>query len=311
MLTEKTQHQTQYSADTAESVPIREISRLTGINTVTLRAWERRYGLLKPQRTQKGHRLYSMDDVARVKEIQTWLGRGLAIGKVNAILSASSPQRHDTSDDSAWVILQQQLDKTIGRFNRRQLERTLEELSLLYPPEMLADELFLPMITQLKGEEASKPARLAFFKTVLAEHLYAMQYRQRQQATGAKIVTISSSVDELPIFPLLLNYGLVVNNLRAEFLHFLEWQEALVVAEALQVDLLVICGYESLDAGELQRYLSAWNDKTARPICLVGRIAQLYIATHGQARSDIGACVSQQEAMVYIKNLIQAKKSHE
>ncbi|MBT8131818.1 MAG: MerR family DNA-binding transcriptional regulator, partial [Gammaproteobacteria bacterium] len=36
--------------------PIRTVVSLTGINAVTLRAWERRYGLVKPKRTAKGHR---------------------------------------------------------------------------------------------------------------------------------------------------------------------------------------------------------------------------------------------------------------
>lgn len=44
-------------------LPIREVARLTGVNPVTLRAWERRYGLVVPQRTGKGHRLYSEDQV--------------------------------------------------------------------------------------------------------------------------------------------------------------------------------------------------------------------------------------------------------
>ena len=59
-------------------LPIREIARLTGVNPVTLRAWERRYGLLKPTRTPKGHRLYSHDDVALIQEVQSWLARGVA-----------------------------------------------------------------------------------------------------------------------------------------------------------------------------------------------------------------------------------------
>ena len=37
---------------------IGELARRTGVNPVTLRAWERRYGLLKPQRTANLHRLY-------------------------------------------------------------------------------------------------------------------------------------------------------------------------------------------------------------------------------------------------------------
>ena len=40
-------------------LPIREVARQTGVNAVTLRAWERRYGLIVPHRTEKGHRLYT------------------------------------------------------------------------------------------------------------------------------------------------------------------------------------------------------------------------------------------------------------
>ncbi len=51
----------------AATIPIREISRLTGVNSVTIRAWERRYGLIKPLRTNKGHRLYCHADVELIK----------------------------------------------------------------------------------------------------------------------------------------------------------------------------------------------------------------------------------------------------
>ena len=66
--------------------PIRQLSARTQVNTVTLRAWERRYGLLKPQRTPKGHRLYSEDDVATIERILTLVARGVPIGKVKALL---------------------------------------------------------------------------------------------------------------------------------------------------------------------------------------------------------------------------------
>ena len=46
-------------------LPIREVARQTGVNAVTLRAWERRYGLIVPQRTPKGHRLYSAEHVGQ------------------------------------------------------------------------------------------------------------------------------------------------------------------------------------------------------------------------------------------------------
>ncbi len=56
--------------------PIREVSRLTGVNAVTLRAWQRRYGLVQPARTEKGHRLYSEQDIRQIGEILSWLERG-------------------------------------------------------------------------------------------------------------------------------------------------------------------------------------------------------------------------------------------
>ena len=47
------------SIDQNALYPIREVARLTGINPITLRAWERRYNLIEPVRTESGHRLSS------------------------------------------------------------------------------------------------------------------------------------------------------------------------------------------------------------------------------------------------------------
>ncbi|HAU5516892.1 TPA: MerR family transcriptional regulator, partial [Cronobacter sakazakii] len=49
---------------------IGEIAERCGINPVTLRAWQRRYGLLKPQRSEGGHRQFDEDDIQRIEEIK-------------------------------------------------------------------------------------------------------------------------------------------------------------------------------------------------------------------------------------------------
>lgn len=48
-------------------LPIGEVSRLTGVSCDLIRAWERRYGLLKPRRSTSNARLYSTEDVARLR----------------------------------------------------------------------------------------------------------------------------------------------------------------------------------------------------------------------------------------------------
>lgn len=58
------------------------VARLTGIPADTLRIWERRYDVVKPQRTEKGGRLYSQDDVTRLTLIKTLVDQGHAISTV-------------------------------------------------------------------------------------------------------------------------------------------------------------------------------------------------------------------------------------
>jgi DNA-binding transcriptional MerR regulator len=57
---------------------IGELSRRVGVSPELLRAWERRYGLLEPARTDGGLRLYSVGDVRRVRAMQAHLQSGLS-----------------------------------------------------------------------------------------------------------------------------------------------------------------------------------------------------------------------------------------
>jgi DNA-binding transcriptional MerR regulator len=58
------------------------VSRLTGISPDTLRIWERRYKVVTPQRSSGGGRLYSSEDVARLKLIGRLVDNGDTIGVV-------------------------------------------------------------------------------------------------------------------------------------------------------------------------------------------------------------------------------------
>ena len=54
------------------------LSERSGISPELLRAWERRYGLLEPLRSQGGFRLYRPEDEARVEAMKAHLARGLS-----------------------------------------------------------------------------------------------------------------------------------------------------------------------------------------------------------------------------------------
>jgi DNA-binding transcriptional MerR regulator len=59
-------------------VRIGELSRRTGVSIDLLRVWERRYGLLEPERTDGGQRLYSAEDEGRIRAMQAHLAQGLS-----------------------------------------------------------------------------------------------------------------------------------------------------------------------------------------------------------------------------------------
>src|SRR5690606_39868553 len=80
-----------------ELFPIREVVRLTGVNPVTLRAWERRYGLIQPLRTEGGHRLYSQADVEAIRSIITWTERGVAVSKGAQLLERGASGRTEAT----------------------------------------------------------------------------------------------------------------------------------------------------------------------------------------------------------------------
>ena len=62
----------------ASWMPIGELSRRVGVSTDLLRKWERRYGVLKPGRTNGNQRLYSRVDEARVRLMISHVRSGIA-----------------------------------------------------------------------------------------------------------------------------------------------------------------------------------------------------------------------------------------
>lgn len=55
---------------------VKQVSQLTGISTDLLRAWERRYAVVSPQRTASRYRLYGDDDVVRLRRMAELIAEG-------------------------------------------------------------------------------------------------------------------------------------------------------------------------------------------------------------------------------------------
>ena len=172
--------------------PIRTISELTGVPTTTLRAWERRYGLLKPTRTPKGHRLYSVKDIDLIKKIVELLKTNHTISE--AIRMLKDPQSNTgaaTEAQEHWAVYQQRMLKSIEEFNEQKLGTTYNEALSIYPVDMVTEQVILPLLNTLGERWQEREAGIAeehFFSAFLRNKLGARLHHESNRSRGKKIL---------------------------------------------------------------------------------------------------------------------------
>ncbi len=109
---------------------VKEAAQLVGVSAATLRLWERE-GLILPQRSEAGHRLYDDDDVIRLRRIQYLRSvQKLNLAAIRHELTDIRPERTRSRPRSASATNQQQseLGRKLRVF-RLQQDLTLEQVS--------------------------------------------------------------------------------------------------------------------------------------------------------------------------------------
>ncbi|WP_088869992.1 MerR family transcriptional regulator [Aeromonas veronii] len=243
--------------------PIREVSRLTGVNAVTLRAWQRRYGLVQPARTEKGHRLYSEQDIRQIGEILSWLERGVSIGQVKGLLS--EPHAQPVSDH--WLQTLEQFSQVLLAFNQRKAEAELNDLLASYPFELVRSRVLQPLVERLLGLWRERPdgellqqVWLGWLHTRFARHLI-------EQEKGVPI-TLASWGQVGPLDLVWAAYELIGQGYEVQLLGAIEPRHASLLEGRAVTPWLVLLG-----AGLGKQELAAgWPAGTR----LFGELGRLY-----------------------------------
>ena len=94
--------------------PMRVVSRLTGLNADTIRAWERRYSAIKPPRTGGNTRLFTREDIERLGFLRDLVALGHPIGRVASLSTAELVAA--LADDSGRARIE--TDKGLDPFMR-------------------------------------------------------------------------------------------------------------------------------------------------------------------------------------------------
>ncbi len=157
-------------------LPIRTIASLTGVNPVTLRAWERRYNLITPQRTPKGHRLYTEDDVERIRRVLDLLDQGISISQVKPLLEqipGKAVSAAVSGSGDVWKSYQQKMLQAIERFNEDALDKIYNEALSLYPVDVVSERLVTPLLRVLGEQWEESDTGIA------QEHFFSVYLRNK------------------------------------------------------------------------------------------------------------------------------------
>lgn len=182
--------------------PIRTVASVTGVNPVTLRAWERRYGLMRPQRTPKGHRLYTEADIDRIRHILELLDQGIPIGQTRRLLDTPGAAAAEQTATDPWQEYRRRAAQAVSQFDIGALEAAYNDALSLYPLELVTQRLVLPLLDDLRDRREAVPegaGELAFFRSYIRHKLGARFHHLAGRSRGLKILVAGLPAEDSPV----------------------------------------------------------------------------------------------------------------
>ncbi len=270
-------------------LPIRTISTLTGVNARTLRAWERRYDLVRPLRTPKGHRLYTHQDVERIRRVLALVERGIRIGRVRDLLDADAAAREQTGAFNPWRDYLDRMAAAIARFDEPELDRIYDEALSIRPIDQITRQLLLPLLVQLGERWQDIPGAIAeehFFAMHLRSKLGARLQHRTRHAKGPRVLAACAPGEQHEIGLLLFALEAQAQGLRPVLLGAdTPLEDVAIAQQRATCDAVVISSSVDPAPGMLEDSLPELVRRARVPV-FVGGLTAL---RHRQAISAAGA----------------------
>ena len=128
---------------------IGELSKRSGVSPELLRAWERRYGLLSPMRSGGGLRLYSLDDLERVRLMRQHLDGGLAAAEAAALVSRAPLGEAGEAPVLAPPEAQSELAAALDAFDEPAAQAVIDRQLATTTLDVFLSHVVLPYLREL------------------------------------------------------------------------------------------------------------------------------------------------------------------
>jgi DNA-binding transcriptional MerR regulator len=255
---------------------IGELSRRTGVAPELLRAWERRYALLEPRRTQGGFRLYSTGDLRRVQRMVEHLAQGISAAQAATLArEAQEPTAAEPLPEGVGADLVGALD----RLDDGAAQAAFDELLARYSLDAVLRDAILPYLHTLgdRWEHGRATVAQEHFASALLRGRLLSLARGWDRGTGPRAV-LACAPGELHDLSLLV-FGLALRERgwRITYLGASTPLESVAeTADAVMPELVVLVAIVSDALAEQQAAIAELTRQ--HPVALAGAAASAALA---------------------------------
>jgi DNA-binding transcriptional MerR regulator len=160
---------------------IGELSRRTGVGADALRAWERRYDLLRPERSSGGFRLYGRADEQRVRAMKTLIDSGVSAAEAARLALSRSEAPEESEPRPAGPVVTDhanRLREALEGFDEAGANAILDDALTRFTVDAIVDRVALPAMREIGNRWDSGEISVA------QEHFATAVLRGRMLALG-------------------------------------------------------------------------------------------------------------------------------
>lgn len=264
---------------------VRVVARRTGLTPDLLRAWERRYGAVKPVRSAGGQRHYSDADIERLQLLVQATAAGRAIGQVASLDTAelqalvAADRMTSASASSAAVEIpaaERYLQDALGaaeRFDALVLESTLRAAALQLPADQALDRVFGPLLMEIgtRWEQGRLPPANEHLATAIIRRVLTWMTDLSSAPDEAPTIVVGTPAKQLHDLGAMLAATVAgTNGWRVAFLGpSLPADELARAARMAQADTVALSIVDPMDPAHVSRELRQLRSGLPQSVALV------------------------------------------
>jgi methanogenic corrinoid protein MtbC1 len=203
---------------TTPAFNLKVVLKETGIRPDTLRAWERRYGLPKPQRSAGGHRLYSQRDIETIKWLMARQEEGLSIARAIELFRSQIAQGNDpleqiepppsqpiTTPGTLESLRQEWVDACLA-FDEKKAEGLLNQAFALFPLETVITDILQYAMIQVCDQwyQNDISVQQEHFASALVQRRLNSLIAACPAPTRSEVILIANPPNEQHLIPILM-----------------------------------------------------------------------------------------------------------